>query len=196
MAARNIAFSFLPFALVIFPGAALAAYNTTPYYASSTSDAIVQIPVTAGEIVQIWATAQTGCGAAHFGQGNLNIYSTTGGATTTIGSLQNAFSSGAGSNAACTITLPYTDTISGSDTLNIEAINNGGYQTMSVTANVLSVASSTGGGGSGTTTINTQFTATTSQNALVVDNPIQDLFEGLILMLIVAAGIIWIFKKR
>jgi len=47
-----------------------------------------------------------------------------------------------------------------------------------------------------TQNIYTQATATTTQNALVVDNPTLDFFMGILVFIIVLIFFIWFFKRK
>jgi len=171
--------------------------NPTPYFNTNSSDAISSIPVVAGDVVQIWYTGYTtNCVATNIATAVFNIKQSTYNATTTIAVAGWHFNSGT-APTGCTANYSYSQIATTSETWNIEATSGGGsWNSFSVMATDYSETTISGGGtGSSTTNIYGQQIATSSQNALEVDNSIQDLFYGIIIMLACLYITIWIFKK-
>jgi len=181
--------------LFLAPLGVSAAYNSvTPYFANNTTDAIVNVPVKSGDTIEMewWGINDANSCSGQNNNIAENFYIPSWGATTTIYQPGERATSGL---FHCFASGFYELVATTTENWSIEAKNqNGNWTAFQVAVTDYSTASSSSSGG--TNTIATQSFATTSQNALVLDNPTQDLFEGILIMLLVSGGIIWVFKKR
>jgi len=119
---------------------------------------------------------------------NLDFYRSSTGATTTVQRTGYTGSNG----VSCSLNTQYNFTATGTETIQFASIKTSNPDFVSIRALVINQE----GGGGGTDDCNDDLgTHIGTDCVLYVENPVQNLYNGLILILLVAFGIIWFFKR-
>jgi hypothetical protein len=180
-------------ALLFSPTIALAS-DITNSYATSTSYATISVNVVSGDLVNAWGSI-----SKYGEQGGSSCVTSTGngnrvegglflnqGATSTIDAA-GAIQGNSQGNMGCSVSFigTYTATSTKTITFTTQTQNGYGADLVSLLVQKISVSSTT-----------TATSSSSSPSSGTVDNPILDLFLGILIFMLTAYGVIWFFKRN
>lgn len=109
-----------------------SASGPSHYSATSSTDAIIQVPVVAGNYVQVWFNANGSACTATINNASFNMYQSSWGATTTLATPGYHFNSGS-TPPQCGVSYVYSQVATTTETWNFEATT-GSFSTYTVMA--------------------------------------------------------------